>query len=420
MKYITITARNYDDAVKKARSQYGESIRIHSRRDVNARGGFLWLAKHTHVELTCYLPENPAGFGQRELERPGARTPVPKPEVVEEPLAAEEPEITISPTQELPLNTVAPSLVPNVEKVEEVPEVPIPEPSVEHITAPYLERVHSILRLNDFSDVFEQVLMGLMSAELATLLPEIPSDQEFELMLVDKIVSLVEIDHKSQLYPPRIFVLLGPTGIGKTTTIAKIAALYGLQQVEEYRRKVRIITIDSFRTGAFEQISAFGAALGIPVAKASTENEFFHLLQESDNTDLILVDTIGKSPRDTELAVRMKTLLSVPKREETCFYLALSGSMKAQDMRNTVDQYASYGIHSLIVTKTDETESVGTILSLCHEQHLPLLFLTDGQKVPKDIHKASASSLLTMLKGFSLDFSNLWPSQIDIAQEVHS
>jgi flagellar biosynthesis protein FlhF len=329
-----------------------------------------------------------------------------------------EPEVAGSPSKEPVLETTP---LPNTQVVEKAQIVEVetaPIPSNEELIAPLLERVHVILRLNDFSERFEQVLMEMMSAELIGLLPVFPSDQEFELMLVDKIVSLVEIDHKSQLHPLRVFILLGPTGIGKTTTIAKIAALYGLQQVEEYRRKVRIITIDSFRTGAFEQISAFGAALGIPVAKAATENEFFHLLQESDGADLILVDTIGKSPRDLELALRMKTLLSVPKREETGFYLALSGSMKAQDMHNTLDQYSSYGIRSLVVTKTDETESVGTILSLCHERHLPLLFLTDGQKVPKDIHKASASSLLTMLKGFSLDFSNLWPSQIDIDGEA--
>jgi len=417
MKYITITAKNYDDAVKKARSQYGESIRIHSRRDVNARGGFLWLAKHTHVELTCYLSENPPGFGQSEFERSVSR-PSAKSEATEKPQTVVEPEATVSISQEtISENTPLPT-AQELEKVEIATVDEAPVPSDEQLIAPLLERVHAILRLNDFSERFEQVLMEMMSAELIGLLPVFPSDQEFELMLVDKIVSLVEIDHKSQLHPLRVFILLGPTGIGKTTTIAKIAALYGLQQVEEYRRKVRIITIDSFRTGAFEQISAFGAALGIPVAKAATENEFFHLLQESDGTDLILVDTIGKSPRDTELALRMKTLLSVPKREETGFYLALSGSMKAKDMHNTLDQYSSYGIRSLVVTKTDETESVGTILSLCHERHLPLLFLTDGQKVPKDIHKASASSLLTMLKGFSLDFSNLWPSQIDIDEDA--
>jgi flagellar biosynthesis protein FlhF len=88
--------------------------------------------------------------------------------------------------------------------------------------------------------------------------------------------------------------------------------------------------------------------------------------------------------------------------------------MKAQDIKKSLDQYASFGITSMIVTKTDETESIGNILSLCKEQHLPLLFLTDGQKVPKDIHKASASSLLAMLKGFSLDFSNLWSNQLEV------
>ncbi len=422
MKYITITAKNYDDAVKKARNQYGEAIRIHSRKDVAARGGFLWLAKRTYVELTCYLSDAPVGIGLKEVVRSrSAQAPPLEAPTIEERVAAP-PEPNADPIIEPITQTSAEtSAKPVAEEVEDatgiqspVAEVEVEKPSPLMLVQPAVYKARSILQLNDFSLDFIDTVLHMISEELMALLPDIPTDQEFELMLVDKIVSLVEIDHQSQLHPPRIFVLLGPTGVGKTTTIAKVAALYGLQQMEEYRRKVRIITIDSFRIGAYEQISSFGSALGIPVHKVSTESEFFQAIQPTGESELILIDTIGKSPRDSELAVKMKTLLSVPKRDETKFYLAVSGTMKAQDIKKSLEQYASYGITSMIVTKTDETDSIGNILSLCKEQHLPLLFLTDGQKVPKDIHKASASSLLTMLNGFSLDFSNLWSNQLDV------
>ncbi len=402
MKYITITAKNYDDAVKKARSQYGEAIRIHSRKDVAARGGFLWLAKRTYVELTCYLSD-------------AAIKIVPKEEVSSPPVQT--PPLVIPTIEETVIPSVEPVYVEPMESTDKTAhslEAEVEEPSPLSLVQPAVDKARDILRLNDFSMDFIETVIQMISEEMIALLPEIPTDQEFELMLVDKIVSLVEIDHHSQLHPPRIFVLLGPTGVGKTTTIAKVAALYGLQQMEEYRRKVRIITIDSFRMGAYEQISSFGSALGIPVHRVSTESEFFQAIQPAGESELILIDTIGKSPRDSELAVKMKTLLSVPKRDETKFYLAVSGTMKAQDIKKSLEQYASFGITSMIVTKTDETDSIGNILSLCKEQHLPLLFLTDGQKVPKDIHRASASSLLAMLNGFSLDFSNLWSNQLDV------
>jgi flagellar biosynthesis protein FlhF len=87
--------------------------------------------------------------------------------------------------------------------------------------------------------------------------------------------------------------------------------------------------------------------------------------------------------------------------------------MKREDIRGVLDQYGSYGIRSLIVTKMDETETVGNVLSICHERDLPLLFFTDGQRVPKDIHKASAATVLGYLRGFSLDFEHLWMNQVN-------
>ena len=126
----------------------------------------------------------------------------------------------------------------------------------------------------------------------------------------------------------------------------------------------------------------------------------------------MLVDTIGKSPRDKDLAVKMKTLLSVPNSEKTRFYLVISSVMKAQDILKAFDQYSSFGISSIIITKLDESETIGNVLSVCHQRELPILFFTDGQRVPKDIHKASASTMLGQLKGFSLDFETLWTNQI--------
>jgi flagellar biosynthesis protein FlhF len=371
MKYITVVAKDFDEAVRKAREQYGPALRIHSRRDVTGRGGFLWLGSKTHVELTCYLAE------EVTVEPPPVEKEIP---------AEEEPPV-----------------------VEELPVVDPIALQQEQL----MEHAQDLLRSNDFSEQFIESISALVLEALHDYGTDVPQVSEFELMLVDKIVSLITIDLETQIAPPHLCILLGPTGVGKTTTVAKIAALYGLQKDDTLRRSVHMVTIDSFRAGAYEQLSAFGSSLNLPVHRVTHEEDFYRILQQHREIDLLVVDTIGRSPKDADLALKMKTLLSVPDVSTCGFYLAISGAMKREDIRGVLDQYGSYGIRSLIVTKMDETETVGNVLSICHERDLPLLFFTDGQRVPKDIHKASAATVLGYLRGFSLDFEHLWMNQVN-------
>lgn len=419
MKYITIVARNYDEAVRKGRAQYGEALRIHSRRDIPVRGGFLWLGRKTKTEIICYLSESGKGIKEdhdallKEFERE-AKTPAPGTTVVaEENVPLVEMKEPVSPVV---ADTAPSSIAVSAETSREDPLATARTATVESIEKlrPFDELLaygRELLLRNDFSRNYIDSLMDEIRLELEAA-STIPSREEFELQLVDRIVASVDIDHASQLHPPKVFILLGPTGIGKTTTIAKIAALYGTLPPEEFRRKVAVITLDTFRIGAYEQIASFGEALDIPVFSAEGEEDFYRLLDELSSYELILVDTIGKSPRDMELAVKMKTLLSVPSKDMTKCYLAVSASMKEADIYKTLEQFSPFGIESLVVTKTDETQTIGNIVSICQERKLPLLFITDGQRVPKDIHKASSAYILNLLQGFSMDFGALWENQI--------
>ena len=200
--------------------------------------------------------------------------------------------------------------------------------------------------------------------------------------------------------------------MGKTTTIAKIAAIYGTIPPEEMRKDVRIITMDSFRVGAYEQIESFGKALNIPVLRADDEAAFYEALEQCNDAELVLIDTIGRSPRDNELNVKLQTMLNVPDKKSTRCYLAVSASMKKIDIDKVFEQFKMFNITSVIVTKADETQTIGNILSICHDRHVPLLFITDGQMVPRDIHKASSAFVLSLLRGFNMDFNSLWNTQI--------
>lgn len=386
MKYITIVAKDFESAVKKAREEYGSQLRIHSRRDTFLRRGLLGLKKVPHVELTCYLVES-------SLLEDGADTKSKKKEEEKKEEIQEEKKEEVVHEQEK----------------KEIVEAPLPT-----MRETLLQHADDVLTKNQFSANCIAIIKALIGEELDGQ-KTFPSKEEFELMVVDKIVSLITIDHESLLHPPHFFILLGPTGTGKTTTIAKIGALYSLQSEDEYHRSVHFVTLDDYRIGALEQLKAFGDSLNIEVDLARGEQDMYRIIKKTTDVDVVLVDTVGRSPKDKELLFRMNTMLSLIAPDDKKMYIALSGSMKSEDIISSIEMYSQYPLQSIIITKVDETKSIGNIISVAYEKNLPLLFFTDGQHVPIDIHKASAASLLSLLKGFSLDFESMWANQSNLS-----
>lgn len=409
MKYVTIQEQDFDSAVKKAREEYGHRIRIHSRRDSFRRGGFLWLFRRPCVELTCYLPEGHPLEGDRGAVPPAEEVPVD----VEPARKAEVEQAVIDEPEEG-------SAVSSDGDTAEIGE-PSPEPApggdeFASLLETLFRHGSSILEENGFSEHTCDTVMALVREEFYEGTP-VPSTEEFELVIVDKIVSLITIDHASQIDPPHYRIILGPTGVGKTTTIAKLGALYTLQDSDEYKKSVHFLSVDTFRVGAFEQLSSFAQSLQIPLTLIADEQEMYRAIQELQETELVLIDTIGRSPKDMHLSVQMNSLLSLIPSGEKKHSLALPASMKYEDILATIDSYRSLGIDSLVITKVDETASIGNILSAAYEKNIPLLFFTDGQKVPSDLHKASATVILSFLRGFSLDFESLWSSQSPLSHQ---
>ena len=185
----------------------------------------------------------------------------------------------------------------------------------------------------------------------------------------------------------KIVALLGPTGVGKTTTLAKIAA----QCVLEKGISTAFITADTYRISAVEQLKTYADILGLPIAIVYTPDELKEAIQKFRQKQLILIDTAGRSQHNRRQMAELKDFLAVNQNIEK--YLVLSATTKNEDARDIIDKFSACKPDKVIFTKTDETRSLGIILNILRKKDMRLSYLTNGQSVPDDIVPAEPGKL---------------------------
>ena len=186
-----------------------------------------------------------------------------------------------------------------------------------------------------------------------------------------------------------VIALVGSTGVGKTTSVAKLAARYVLRHGQ---RHVALVTTDAYRIGAHEQLMTYGRLLGIPVQIASDHKELRSTLNSLADKRLVLIDTAGMSQRDVRLSEQFSTLADsgIPIRS----LLVLSATAHASVVDETVAAFSGVSLEGAILTKLDEAASLGGVLSTLVNQRLSLMFVTDGQRVPEDMQPARAENIV--------------------------
>lgn len=186
-----------------------------------------------------------------------------------------------------------------------------------------------------------------------------------------------------------VIALVGATGVGKTTTIAKLAARY----VQHWGlRDVALITTDHFRIGAQEQLFTYGRLLGVPVLTADNQRELCLALEKLKDRRLVLIDTAGMSPRDQNLQKQFAMLSGLPVPNRTA--LVLSANSQTSDLDDQYQRFAAAAPASVILTKLDEATRVGSAISAVVRHGIPLAYLADGQRVPEDLAVARADQLV--------------------------
>ena len=191
----------------------------------------------------------------------------------------------------------------------------------------------------------------------------------------------------------RKVMLIGPTGVGKTTTIAKLAAIHSLWE----KKKVFLLTADTYRIAAVKQIETYSKILGIPMGVVDDPARISPVLEKTQEADLILLDTAGRSQRDGARIEEMRELYEAFSPD--IVHLVLSSNMKYRDMLDVVKRMGVVPINRFIFTKTDETTTYGALLNILFDFDRPASFITTGQNVPNDIEVASGARLAGMLLG---------------------
>jgi len=195
----------------------------------------------------------------------------------------------------------------------------------------------------------------------------------------------------------KIMMFVGPTGVGKTTTIAKLAARYALKKSRKY--KVGIITLDTYRIGAVEQLMTYAKMMKLPIEAVVDPSDFVSALNRLRNNDLILIDTVGSSQHDKEKVDKINSFLAVNTFATIDVNLVLSATTKYSDLKDIFTNFSILEIDTLVFTKLDETLEVGNIFSLVFEVKKPISYFSVGQEVPDDLRVASSEFLVEkMLK----------------------
>jgi flagellar biosynthesis protein FlhF len=230
-----------------------------------------------------------------------------------------------------------------------------------------------------------------LAEEVVSYAPEAADERQSWLFLLKLLANRLQTKHDDILSQPGVVALMGPTGTGKTTTIAKLAAQaahkFGVEQVA-------IITLDNYRIGAYEQIATYGKIIGCSVKQAQNSNELSDLLYQFRNKRLVLVDTAGFSQKDARLIKQLDTM----KQNSSANirnYLVMQANCQYRVMQQTVNEYRQISLQGCILTKLDECYSLGEVISVAIENKLQICYLADGQRVPEDLQPASTKFLIT-------------------------
>jgi len=263
--------------------------------------------------------------------------------------------------------------------------------SVDHFNTGHDDHILSMLTDRGINIETSRTICGFLRESLTDA--EINNPHIVSSTIIETIQNLLEISpplFSSKKDQHRI-ALVGPTGVGKTTTLAKIAASY----LSSHSNSIALITVDTYRIAAVEQLKVYGEIMHIPVDVVITPDQLQHAIDCHRDKDLILIDTAGRSPKDDfcieELSTFLSPELSIDK------HLVLSATTRESELLNIMERFNSLGLKNTIFTKIDECINLGIMLNIQIQNPNPLSYATNGQRVPEDLIELSKKTVAELI-----------------------
>jgi flagellar biosynthesis protein FlhF len=388
MEVKTYRAATMQEALALVRRDLGPSAAVLHTREVGTTGLLKWIPGMRRIEVTAALEVNvPSRFAAAKAE-PVAKASAA---VTYEPSYAAPPPRPAAP----PASTAHQEVQTQISQLQALVE----DLCRRTRAGGHHDLPESLFRI--YTDLIEAEVGDQTARDLVERLRREAGGGELEdpLLLRARLARMVE-----ELLPAsgpirldggrrRLVALVGPTGVGKTTTIAKLAANFRLRE----KKRVGLITVDTYRIAAVEQLRTYADIIDLPMHVVSTPREMREAVNSLSAMDLVLLDTAGRSPHDDVKIQELKSFLVEAQADEV--HLVLSTTIGGSSLEKTARQFAAVGTTHLLLTKLDEAASLGHLLPLAQSSRLPISYVTDGQSVPDDIATADAARLARVVLG---------------------
>ncbi|MCL2520699.1 MAG: hypothetical protein FWE37_06850 [Spirochaetaceae bacterium] len=379
-----ISTISYDDAITKAKLQYGNDIKVISSRTVE-KLGVLGLGSKRSFEVDVWL--NPP--------TKSVVTPSPSDIIKAAELVKDEKRDEV-------LGEITKQLADIQQKLSEDEKRNKREKTRKEELSGELGRIKAVLRQeNDFSDKFADELINSVKNDLS--LTEAEDGDYVEELVLKELRSKMSFYKSTLRAKPRIFILVGPTGVGKTTTIVKLAAINADDHKVNRDGKVaiRFINMDNFKIGANEQLNTYAKILHTSAIWVNDFEDLNKAIDETREADVVFVDTSGSSPFAVVTLANLSEALTKFGLQKDV-YLCISASTKESDVAEILSMFKVLNYKAIILTKLDETKRIGTVLTPLIEKREAIAYITTGQNVGiSEIEAASIVPIWRKLSGFN-------------------
>ncbi len=425
MKLKRFEALSLQEALQAVKAELGPDAVIVSSRRIQKAGGLFGLLSQSVIEVTAAVdqsgqPEDaePAVTLDRSLKALMKKPAFPAKPAPEQPKTKKEPTFSEKLQVATVLDPVTQQLQDMKEEIQRMRESQKdPEQTLgtlrqeieglrvvvgEALGSQMQKRVEGLPGdlLQDFQslvsqDVDSQLAHRLLRSVVETLGTAGMANREVVTSLLrERMEEALAVSDSQGVrqYGQKIMMLVGPTGVGKTTTIAKLA---GLARERDEQKKTVLITLDTYRVAAVEQLRVFAKILKIPLEVAVSQQDFLECVGRHQDADLILIDTAGRSPKDQTGHEELVAMTRGPVHIDT--HLVLAAPMTEAVLMDTIRRYQGLPVHNIIMTKLDETAKYGGMYSVLSQAGIPVSYLSAGQRVPEDLDVATRQLLVDLI-----------------------